>query len=153
MSRSLLVAAFLLVASCARATVISVVEDGGVDTDATTDGNATTDMLAPRVDMGEEPLPGGECDQQDDCDACATCAASHNPRCTALWQDCSNETDCSDLLDCVTLCTTNDCFQACGDAHPASTDAVNGVYQCLICNACSADCRAGYSTWCESPPL
>lgn len=153
MRLAMLMAGLAAVVGCARATVISAPEDAGMLDGSGADATNEPDMSVSRIDMGGEPRPGGECDQQDDCNECGACAADQDPICGVLWQDCNASADCLALIDCTDGCTTNECFQSCGAAHPDSAEAVTALYRCLICDACSADCRDGYPTWCETPPF
>lgn len=148
MKRVLLQTLWLCVCACTHAEVISGPSDAG------TDASMASDM-AVAIDHGRpvEPPGGGECDQQDDCNACSQCAVSPSSGCNWYWTECNDSPECLALIDCADACTTQECFDGCGASHPSAIDMVNSFYTCIICDECSADCVAGHATWCETPPL
>jgi hypothetical protein len=100
-----------------------------------------------------EPEPGSECDQQDDCSACNTCSYAPRQTCNNLALGCEENAECLALLECVNRCADGACVQSCGQAHTSATAQLVALYQCMLCDACPADCRAHRAVWCEAPPF
>ncbi len=137
-------------AACVQAKVITAPDDAAV---ADAPNDARVDAAV--ADAG--PLPevtgGGECDQQDDCDSCATCSQAAFRQCNALTLACEDDAECVALHSCINGCGTQECTNTCAAAHTGAIDLLNSLLQCMVCTACPADCRELRFTWCESPPL
>jgi hypothetical protein len=83
---------------------------------------------------------GSACDNRGSCDACANCAIGDS--CSAQWQSCAADTDCSAFLDCLSGCADDTCANDCATAHPTGMDLYMQMVQCALCDACTVDCAA-----------
>lgn len=120
-------------------------------------GPATTDAgaLDSGTDAGVtiEPAGGSECDQQDHCAACIECSQAPHQLCVGLAVQCSDDPECVALARCVAACGDSDCARTCATAHSSATSLLLSLYRCAYCDACPADCRADYASWCVAPPF
>ena len=141
----------LLLAGCAEVPVI-VAPDAG---DAGSAPPPVDAWVAP-PDSGPppEPVPGGECDQQDACESCLNCAIAPRQSCNARARACSDDAECRALWECINACgDEGPCLTGCGEAHPSGRASFLALYECATCGACPADCRTLYPTWCVEPPF
>lgn len=100
-----------------------------------------------------EPIGGSACDQQDDCEACQSCALGPHQLCVDLILACEEQSECVALVECMNPCPDVACMRQCADAHPSAVPLVRAVQQCRVCEACPADCRDLQVTFCQEPPF
>ncbi len=84
-----------------------------------------------------------DCDNTGDCGFCQQCALE-GP-CAADWDACLSNIDCAALIDCITQCTDDGCYEKCQDTYQAGIDLYMTVATCVVCDACFADCGGGQS--------
>ena len=150
MTRALVLTAALAVASvlaaCDQRQMLIVATDAGTE-----DAGATTPDADVDAGVPVEPIGGSECDQQDDCLACASCAQAPRQVCNEQALACDASPDCVALVQCVNACGTDACSRACATAHPSAVAIVRAFFVCAYCTGCTADCRAEHVVWCETP--
>jgi hypothetical protein len=138
----------LLLAACERHTLIAMPDAGGLPDAGTPDAGPPPDAGLPN-----EPAPGGECDQQDDCAACMYCSYAPFQTCNGIALACEENAACLALSSCVSTCITEACVEGCAAIHSGGVDLFVAFYDCMLCDACPADCRDRQATWCDGPPL
>ena len=114
---------------------------------AGTAGTAGTSTAAGEAGMGGEPHVAtlGE-----------TCTACGATECVDTLKSCSDSTECTAWLGCVTACDSSDCVTACDNTYVAAARVYTGVYACL-CTSCKDDCTGadacGKKTCVDDNPL
>lgn len=90
-----------------------------------------------------------ECEQPSDCLACIAC--SHAGACEALHAACLKEPECSNYIDCVSGCSTDDgpCAYSCQQAFAAGYSAGRATLECTFCTSCASECEEQHSFYCE----
>lgn len=142
----------VLIFGCEQHVLVQAPDGGGADA-----GGGAVDA-GPPISMSDagvaiEPIPGGECDQQDDCNACAQCSYAPFQTCNGAALACEENSSCLGLNSCVGGCSDSACVQGCGDRFRAGVPLFLAFYECMFCDACPADCRERHPTWCEEPPF
>ncbi|NUO50954.1 MAG: hypothetical protein HOV80_19035 [Polyangiaceae bacterium] len=83
---------------------------------------------------------GGGCDVGT-CEDCQSCALNGGP-CTAAVDACFNDTECYALIDCLSNCFDDVCFNQCATDHQAGMPLYNAVGECVFCDVCVTTCGA-----------
>lgn len=81
---------------------------------------------------------GSGCDGQGDCNTCANCSLTNV--CAAEVNACTANVDCTDYVDCLSLCQDQPCLDACASQHPTGVTLYMAVAECAFCTACPLDC-------------
>ncbi len=69
---------------------------------------------------------------------CDTC---FKQKCCAELSACVNDTDCADLLHCVTRCGGQLCLDSCFQQYPDAVDKLDAVSDCNDANCASVTCE------------
>jgi hypothetical protein len=91
------------------------------------------------------------CDQSGDCMSnCMSCAMS--TVCAMETLACQNGPECQAVQVCIQGCTMGNmtCLDDCRAANPVGGALMDGMYECILCQACPVDCSSfapilGYS--------
>lgn len=83
---------------------------------------------------------GGGCDVGT-CEDCQGCALNGGP-CTAAVDACFADTECYALLDCLSNCFDDACYNQCATNHQAGMPLYNTVGECVFCDVCIGSCGA-----------
>ena len=72
------------------------------------------------------------------CDSCQTCAMEGV--CAASLNACFSDAECYALVECLSACADDACFQNCANSHPGAMPLYNAVGECIFCDACVSSC-------------
>jgi hypothetical protein len=62
--------------------------------------------------------------------------------CAASLNACFSDAECYALVECLSACTDDACFQNCANSHPGAMPLYNAVGECIFCDACVSSCGA-----------
>jgi len=69
---------------------------------------------------------------------CSACGAAE---CADIVQGCTDSTECSGWMSCLTSCDSPECMSNCDALHADASRVYAGVYDCL-CSSCKDECSA-----------
>jgi hypothetical protein len=93
----------------------------------------------PLVKGGSSGNPSNQCDPSQASSACGQCGAS---KCCDQLSACESNQQCVDLIDCMSGCSTDSCYNGCGSKFPGGIDDVNALGECLS-TSCESACSDG----------
>jgi hypothetical protein len=73
------------------------------------------------------------------CNDCVNCA--EQSLCASETQACGNNMECTEFINCVQNCQTQQCTQQCASQFPSGAMLYQAFVTCLLCSACPANCN------------